>query len=273
MNNVLNKIFNKDKNIIIGAIHFPPLFGYKDFPGIDVALKNALHDLRAFEEGGADGIIIENIYVVPHKISVDKETVEMMILLGKKIKEAAKIPIGVSVLWNDYKSALFIAKKIGAQFIRVPVFVDSARTNYGDVIANPESILKYRKKIGAEDVAIFTDIHVKHAELLGKRTIGESAGLAIEKGSDALIITGKWTGDAPDIKDLKNVRSRAKNFPILIGSGADATNIKKLLKYANGAIVSTSLKEGGVKKEEINVKAYQQRIDIDKVKIFIGNLK
>ena len=56
----LAKIFKKRKNIIIGAIHFPPLLGYKDFPGLDVALKNAFADLRALETGGADGVIFEN---------------------------------------------------------------------------------------------------------------------------------------------------------------------------------------------------------------------
>ena len=265
MENVLKKIFNKDKNIIIGAIHFAPLLSYEDFPGYEVVLKNALEDLSAFQEGGTDGVIIENNYDIPHKIFVEKETVELITRLGKEIKKLAKIPIGVSVLWNDYKSALLIAKKIGAQFIRVPVFVDSVRTNYGDVFAEPELVLEYRRKIKAENIVIFTDIHVKHAKLLEDKSIEESALQAIKYGSDALIVTGKWTGDAPNLKELEIVRYAVKDFPILIGSGADAFNIKKLLRHANGAIVSTSLKEGGIKEGETNIKSWQQRIDKDKV--------
>lgn len=265
MQNVLNKIFNKDKNIIIGAIHFPPLFGYKDFPGLDIALKNAFDDLKAFEESGVDGIVIENNYDVPHKITVKKETIDMMAYLGKELKKATKIPIGVSVLWNDYKAALFVAQKIGAKFIRVPVFVDKVKTSYGEVFGNPKDVLKYRKKINAENVALFTDIHVKHAELLGKKTIQESAKEAIEAGSDALIITGKWTGKAPDKKDLIAVRGAVADFPILIGSGLDESNAKKIFEYANGAITSTSLKKGRVDSKEENVKSWKQRIDKDKV--------
>lgn len=265
MKNILNDIFKKNKNIIIGAIHFPPLFGYKDFPGIDVALKNALHDLKAFEEGGVDGIIIENNYDVPHKIIVDKKTVEMMAHLGKEIKKVANFPIGVSVLWNDYKSALSIAKRIEAQFIRIPVFVDRVKTNYGEVLGMPEDVLKYRKKINAEGVAIFTDIHVKHAELLEKKAIETSATEAIKSGSDALIITGKWTGQAPILDDLIAVKNTAKDFPILIGSGIDKKNIKKLFKYVDGAIVSTSLKEGKVTVGGVNIKSWKQRIDKNKV--------
>ena len=87
MKNSLSEIFNKDRNIIIGAIHFAPLLGYKDFPGYEVVLKNAIEDLGAFQSGGVDGVIIENNYDIPHKIFVEKETVELMTRLGKEIKK------------------------------------------------------------------------------------------------------------------------------------------------------------------------------------------
>jgi len=273
MENSLNKIFKRNKNIIIGAIHFPPLFGYKDFPGLDVALKNALDDLKSFEEGGVDGIIIENNYDVPHKITIDEETVKIMIYLGKEIKKATRIPIGVSVLWNDYKAALFIAKEIGAQFIRVPVFVDNVKTDYGEVFGEPKDVLDYRREIGAETIALFTDIHVKHAELLDKKSIEKSALEAIEYGSDALIITGKWTAQAPKLDDLTAVKNVANDFPILIGSGVDKNNAKKLFEYVDGAIVSTSLKEGDNIDNGPNIKSWKQRINRNKVQELILALK
>ncbi len=265
MKNNLHTIFKKNKNIVIGAIHFSPLFGYPEFPGFDVCLKNALEDLKAFEDGGVDGIIIENNYDTPHKILVEKETIHLMIELGKEIKSKTKLPLGVSVLWNDYKAALTIAKEIGGQFIRVPVFVDNVRTNYGDIFANPKEILEYRKKIDAENIKLFTDIHVKHAQLLDKKTIEESAQEAIISGSDALIITGKWTGDAPNMEELERLRNTVADFPIFVGSGTAQDSVKDLFKYADGAIVSTSLKEGNIKDNEINVKVWKQRINKDKV--------
>jgi hypothetical protein len=265
MTDSLKIIFGKNRNIIIGAIHFPPLFGYPEYPGFDMALEYALQDLKAFEDGGVDSIIIENNYDTPHKIFVENETVDLMIKLGKEIKNKTDLPLGVSVLWNDYKAALLIAKKIGGQFIRVPVFVDNVKTNYGDIFADPKEILEYRKKIEAENIKLFTDIHVKHAELLDKKTIEESAKEAVNFNSDALIITGKWTGDAPKLDELRRVRNEIGNFPILIGSGADENNIKNLLEYANGVIISTSLKEGEIKENEINIKTWKQRIDKNKV--------
>lgn len=273
MINSLKNIFGKDKNIIIGAVHFPPLFGSVEFTSFDVALKNAVEDLLAFEKGGVDGIIIENNYDTPHKIFVEKETIHLMIELGKEIKRKTKLPLGVSVLWNDYKAALTIAKEIGGQFIRVPVFVDNVKTSYGDIFGNPREILEYRKKIEAKDIELFTDIHVKHAELIDKKIIEESAKEAISFGSDAIIITGKWTGDAPNLDELRRVRNKIGDFPIFIGSGADESNIKNLLEYANGAIISTSLKEGKIKEDEINVKTWQQRIDENRVVNLIEKIR
>jgi membrane complex biogenesis BtpA family protein len=263
--NKLKKIFKEDRNIIIGAIHFPPLLGYPNFPGFKVALKNALKDLKAFEKGGVDGIIFENNYDVPHKIFVDPRVIASMTYLGEKIKASTKLPVGISVLWNDYKTALSIAKILDLQFVRIPVFVDKVKTDYGVIKGEAEKIIKYRKSIGAENVALFTDIHVKHAKLLSKYNVQTSARLAIGNKSDVIIITGKWTGQIPNVDELKKVRKKVEDFPILVGSGLDKNNIKSIFKYANGTIVSTSLKSGH-KTREVNVKSYKQRIDIKKVK-------
>lgn len=269
---VLSKIFNKNKNIIIGAIHLPPLLGYKNFPGFDITLKNALFDLRALENGGVNGIIFENNYDIPHKISVDPSVVSSMLFLGEKLKQTTKLPLGISVLWNDYQAALSIAKTLNLQFVRVPVFVDTVKTNYGIVKADARKVVNFRKSINAEKVALFTDIHVKHAKLLSKYNLLTSAKLAIKNQADAIIITGKWTGNAPVENEIKNLRKAVGTFPLLAGSGVDERNAKKLCRFVNGAIVSTALKQGPKRPDEVNVKSYAQRISRDKVKKLICSL-
>ncbi len=250
----------------------PPLLGYKNFPGFNVALKNALDDLKAFENGGANGIIFENNYDIPHKIFVDASIISAMTSLGKKLREATYLPLGISVLWNDYRAALSIAKTLNLQFIRVPVFVDKVKTSYGIVKGEPKKVIDFRKSINAENIAIFTDIHVKHAKLLSKNDLITSAKLAIKNKSDAVIITGKWTGDAPAIERIKSLRKSIGTFPILVGSGTDKDNIKTLFQFANGAIISTSLKNGLRKNGEINVKPYAQRINPNKVRSLINSI-
>jgi hypothetical protein len=269
----LKNIF-KTKNPIIGMVHFPPLLGYKDFPGIKKCLQKSISDARILERGGVDGIMFENNYDIPHQEFVGAETVAIMTFLIQKISKEISLPFGINVLWNDYKAALSIAKVTGASFIRVPVFVDSVKTQYGKILAQPEKILSFREKIKASKIALFTDIHVKHAKLLEPKTISKSAKEAVKKGSDALIITGKWTGDAPNISDLQKVRKEVgKDFPILIGSGATRDNVATLLKYADGVIVGTALKTGKIRAKEVNLKPWQERISLKKTKEFVKAVK
>ncbi len=269
---MLNKIFKKKNNIIIGAVHFPPLLGYDKFPGFKIAYINALKDIKAFEKGGADAIILENNYDIPHKVKVDCTVSASMTYLISQLKKHTKLPIGISVLWNDYQTALTIAKILDLQFIRVPVFVDEVKTSIGVITGEAKKVIAFRKEIKANKVQVFTDIQVKHCELLNKRPLAEAAREAMDKGADALIVTGNWTGDAPDQNMISDLRKEIKDFPILIGSGTDVQNAKGLFKSANGAIVSTSLKSGSVKAGEINVKGYGQRIDIKKVKKLLANI-
>lgn len=253
-------------------VHFPPLPEYKDFPGMEKCLEKSLNDTKTLEEGGVDAIMVENNYDTPHKEFVNPNVAEAITSLTQKISEAISIPLGINILWNDYKSALSIAKICGAKFVRVPVFVDSVETQYGRIFAAPEKVLSFRKEAEAENVAIFTDIHVKHAKMLEEKTISESASEAVKKGSDGLIITGKWTGDAPDVSDLEEARKAiGKNFPILIGSGATKDNVKNLLQYADGVIVGTALKTGAVrsKEEEVNLKPWEEKINLEKTREFV----
>lgn len=269
----LQKIFQKDKHIVIGVIHLPALLGYAEFPGFDVAIDNALQDLHAFEDSGVDGIIFENNYDLPHKIFVDPPIISALTFIGAIIKTATRLPIGISVLWNDYRTALSIAKILNLDFIRIPVFVDDVQTEYGNVYGNPADVLAFRKSIHAEHVALFTDIHVKHATLLSQHTLLESADLAISNGSDALILTGKWTGNAPKIDELEQLRQHIGDFPVLIGSGLDENNVSQLFAFANGGIVSTSLKTETQKFHETNIKSYEERIDGEKVKILMQKIQ
>ncbi|MFA6324900.1 MAG: BtpA/SgcQ family protein [Candidatus Paceibacterota bacterium] len=266
-------MLEKNKKILIGALHLPPLLGYVDFPGFEIVLANAKKDLVAFQDAGFDAIIIENNYDNPHSENIDSSASVAMAILCYQIKQNAKIPVGISVLWNDYKAALSIAKAVGADFIRIPVFVDTVKTSYGIVKGNPKKVINFRKSIHAENVLIFTDIHVKHAKLLSKNSLIKSALLAIKNGSDGLIITGKWTGDEPSVDDLHLVREAVGDFPIIAGSGVDVKNIKKIFSFTNACIVSTSLKEGQIKNTEINLKGYSQRISIKKCRELVTAIK
>ncbi|MFH2062950.1 MAG: BtpA/SgcQ family protein, partial [bacterium] len=92
-------------------------------------------------------------------------------------------------------------------------------------------------------------------------------------GADAVIVTGSWTGKPPSVEEVRMLRDRLGDQPLLIGSGVDRENVAELLSAANGAVVSTSLKEGESVGGEINVKPYSRRISEDRVRELMAALK
>lgn len=267
------KLTNK-KPTLIAAIHFPPLAPYPDSPGRKVCLAKALGDIKICEQAGIDALILENNYDLPHTKYIKKETEADLRWLIRQIKKQTKLPLGLSLLWNDYPTALKLAGAYKLDFIRIPVFVDHIQTHYGFKIkGNPTQVKKLQKKYRATNVKLLCDIHVKHSKILNKDSIIESAQKAIKSGADAIILTGKWTGNSPNLDELKKVRKAVANFPIYLGSGLDSQNASKLLKIADGTIVATSLKSGKINKKEINLKPWQTPFLLTKTKKLVKTTK
>jgi predicted TIM-barrel enzyme len=80
--------------------------------------------------------------------------------------------------------------------------------------------------------------------------------------ADVLIVSGKFTGNAPDVAKIREAK-RLTTRPVLIGSGCDSENATALLQYADGIIVGTSLKKDGVMENAVGphrVKALMNRV-------------
>lgn len=231
-----------DVKPIIGMIHLPPLPGYAESKGIDHAISHAVKDLRVLEDMGVDGVLIENEYDRPHRVTATAETVAAMTSITRAvIQERQGAVIGCEILLNDPMASLAVAKMCGADFIRTDYFVDAmTRPEYGEFAIDAAGLLEYRRSLDAEDVLIFADIQVKYATMIEPRPLGESARIACAKQADAIIVSGNKTADAPSIEDLREA-ARHSGVPVLIGSGLDPDNASTLLAECAGAIVGTSL--------------------------------
>ncbi|MBI5879164.1 MAG: BtpA/SgcQ family protein [Chloroflexi bacterium] len=230
---------------IVGMIALPPLPGYPEFTRIDAYIERALGDLRALEDGGADGVCVENDYDHPHTLTGGPEIIASFTRIVSEVMRHARVPVGLEVLLNDWRASLAIALATGAQFIRMDFFVDRVRIKAGVIEPEPEAVLAYRARIRAEHVALFTDVQVKYSESLepGKR-LSTSVRQAVQHGADAVIVTGRETGQPPTLDDVREAREAAGDFPVLLGSGTAPGNAGALLRVADGALVGTSLKDG-----------------------------
>ena len=226
---------------IIGMIHLPPLPGYPDSKGVAHIIRHAVADLHALEEGGVDGVLVENEYDRPHQITASPEIIAAMTRITRAVvQERESVVVGCEILLNDPRASLAVAKVAGAAFIRTDYFVDRmSRPEHGEFEIDPDALLEYRASIDAQDVLILADIQVKYATMIEPRPLKHSARLAFEKGADALVVTGDASGNAPTARQLRDAGGTGS--PVLIGSGLKPGNAKTLLAECDGAIVGTSL--------------------------------
>ncbi len=242
----LQQIFNTTTPII-GVVHLLPLPTSARWGGnLGAIIDRAEQEAVALVSGGVDGLIVENFFDAPFpKSRVDPAVVSVMTTIVSRLMQLVSIPIGINVLRNDSLSAMAIASCTGAAFIRVNVLSGVMATDQGLIEGCAYELLRYRRELGS-NVKIMADVLVKHAQPLSSSDLTTAVREAIDRGlADAVILSGFATGNPPSLADLQQAKAAAGSTPIIIGSGADCYNINSLMQYADGAIVSSSLKRQG----------------------------
>jgi uncharacterized protein len=239
----LKQIF-KTSTPVIGVVHLLPLPTSPRWSGsLKTVIDRAEQEAAALAAGGVDGLMIENFFDAPFtKDQVDPAVVSAISLVVQRVMNLVMLPVGINVLRNDARSALAIAACTGAKFIRVNVLTGVMATDQGLIEGQAHQILRYRRELGC-DIKIFADVLVKHARPLGAPNLTTAVRETIERGlADGVILSGWATGSPPNPEDLELAMDAAKGVPVFIGSGADWENIPGLIQFADGVIVSSSLK-------------------------------
>lgn len=231
---------------VIGMVHCLPLPTTAGFDGnYHQILERAVQDAVTLEKAGVDAVIVENMGDTPFSAALNKAQIAALSAAAMAVKNAVNISIGVDAAFNDCEANIAIAAITGADFIRVPVFVDTVVFTDGMIMPCAKQCMEYRKAMGKEDIKILADVQVKHAHmLLPHITIEQSAKEAEANGADGIIVTGTQIGEETPLDLIKRVKNVVK-VPVFAGSGVKAENIKEQLQTADGAIIGSSLKENG----------------------------
>ena len=252
---------------VIGVVHLPPLPGAPASDDDRHAIRErAIADATALEDGGADGVIVENFGDAPfYPDNVPPHVVADMTALTDAVAGSVDVPVGVNVLRNDARAALSVAAATHADFVRVNVHVGAAVTDQGVIEGQAHETLRFRDRIDA-DVAICADVGVKHAAPVADRDLAVEASDAVERGlADAVIVSGDRTGDRTALEDVRQVQdSVGEEVPVLVGSGVTAASAAGVLDVADGAIVGTALKEDGVTTNPVDEERARELIDAAK---------
>lgn len=250
-----------DRPALIGVVHLAATPGAPRFEGsVARVLERAASDAAALASNGCDALVVENFGDAPfYAERVPAETIASLALALRAVMHVARdLPVGVNVLRNDARAALGLCAATGASFVRVNVHTGVAVSDQGLLEGRAADTLRERARL-CPNVAIWADVHVKHATPLSRETIGEAAHDTAKRGlADALIVSGVATGKAPEAREVRDVRAAVARVPIFLGSGVDERNAAELLADADGAIVGTALKFDGRVDELVDPKRVQR---------------
>lgn len=242
---------------IIGMIHIGALPGTPKFADdIPKIIKKALYEARVYQENGIDALMIENMHDVPYlKNDVGHEISSLMAIIAYQIKQQTNLPLGIQILAGANKAALSAAKNAGADFIRAEGFVFGHLADEGYIDSNAAELLRFRKNINADKIAVFTDIKKKHSShaLTQDLDIAEMAHAAKFFLSDGVIVTGMHTGDTADSKEIIKTKKSTK-LPVIVGSGINYDNIVDYLPLADAFIVGSYFKKDGYWENDLDKK-------------------
>ncbi|WP_433136687.1 BtpA/SgcQ family protein [Actinomadura nitritigenes] len=247
--NAVEELFGTPK-VVIGAVHLPPLPGSPHYEGVplDEICTFAIEEARAYLDGGAHGVIVENHWDIPFLKPGEHgyETAAAMAVVTDRVRHATSGRVGVSVLSNAAECSIASAWSGGAGFVRVNQWANAYVANEGIIEGQAAHATRYRSRIGANPVKIFADVHVKHGAhaIVADRTLAEQTEDAEFFGADVLIATGSRTGDAAALDEVEGIAAHT-TLPVVIGSGISAGNVRELLPACDGVIVASSVKDNG----------------------------
>ena len=244
---LIKRVFGVTKPVI-GMVHILPLPGTPDYQGDDALIINqAIEEALLYQAAGIDGLIIENMHDLPYlKRTVGPEITAFMTIIGHEIKRRTDLPCGIQILAGANQASLAVAKAAQLDFIRAEGFVFGHVADEGFMEADAGALLRYRKQIEANTIPIFTDIKKKHSahSITSDVDLFETAKAAAFFKSDALIVTGKATGDEANVDAIKKLKLTS-TLPLLVGSGITIDNISKFYPFCDGLIVGSWFKEEG----------------------------
>jgi uncharacterized protein len=236
------------RGAVVGVIHVGALPGTPGSRlGAGALIDLAVREAAAYREGGVDGLMIENMHDVPYlRGSVGPEIVAAMAVVGRAVKEEARLPTGVQILAGANVEAMSVAHAAGLDYIRAEAYTFAHVADEGLIESSAAELLRFRRKIGADHVRVWADVKKKHAAhaITADVSLGETAAAVEFMRGDAVIVSGGVTGEPPRAADVREAKSRCR-IPVLLGSGVSPENVSEFFDDADGFIVGSYFKEGG----------------------------
>lgn len=233
---------------VIAMLHLSALPGDPGFDstgGLAAVVDRAKYELDALQEGGVDGIMFSNEFSLPYLTKTEPITAITMARIVGELLSNISVPYGVNVLW-DGRASIDLAVATGAQYVR-EIFTGVYASDFGLWNTNIGEVARHRARVGGERVKLFFNIVPESAQYLTDRDLTSITKTTVFATlPDAICVSGLTAGAPTETHALTTVKAAAGSVPVFVNTGVRAHNIGEQLAVADGAIVGTYFKEGGI---------------------------
>jgi uncharacterized protein len=235
--------FLRDRKRLVGMIHLPPLPGSATHDGqpFDAIVRAAIADACALAEAGFDAAILQNTHDLPATPTAPIETVAFLAAIGRELRRAVQMPLGINVLKNDAEGGLAVAAATDALFVRLKVYVGSAVGAEGLLTPSAPAALRMRQRLRT-DTELWVDLFDRTSAPLVPQPLSQLVEWVAKFGDvSAVIVTGSSMAESAAM--IREVRDVAPELPAIIGGGVTHNNVAEALSQADAVIVGSALEE------------------------------
>lgn len=261
----LKEIIGTEK-AIIAMCHMPAMPGDPGFDkdgGMDKVYDYTYKELKSLQDGGVDSVMFSNEFSLPYLTDVRTETVAAMARVIGQLMPYIKVPFGVNVLWDPYKS-IDLAMATGGRFVR-EIFTGVYASDFGLWNTNCGDVIRHQYAIGAQNVKLLFNIVPEAAKYVADRDIVEIARSTVFNNKpDALCVSGLTAGSETDSAILKKVKDIVPETVVFANTGCRVDNIERQLSIADAAVVGTTFKVDG---------KFANMVDVTRTKAFMDTVK
>ena len=228
---------------VVGMVQLAALPGSSRYTGgrIETVLDRAIEEAEILVANGIDVLMVQNLGDLPVAAHATAAQVAWMTRLTAEIRSRFGRPVGLNLLENDAEAMFAVASAAGADFVRIKVYVGAMMTPFGLETAQAFAAIRARNACDVAHVAIFADVHDRTGNPVASGGFAEDVDFAVRLGgADGLVLTGKTYPQTLEL--IAAARKQAGAVPILVGGSVTAKNFAEVARVADGAIVSSSLK-------------------------------
>ena len=200
---------------VIGMVHLGALPGaplHDAERGVSGLVEGARADLMALQTAGFDAVMFGNENDRPYELDVDRASTATMAFVIGQLRSEISVPFGVNVLW-DPMSTIALAAATGAAFVR-EIFTGTYASDMGPWTPDAGAAMRYRNRLGANDVAMLYNVSAEFADSLDRRPLPDRARSAVFSSiPDAVLVSGQITGEGRRDLGPGGRESRAAGHP------------------------------------------------------------